>query len=142
MEILDARETEARLPYPELADSIREVMDGMREGSWRPDPGRARRSIRLGGCHSAGGCPPLVQQARRHDRLQECRPRPVGPCRRPYGLRVLNKRITLSAVDNHMPRPPLLGVPPGEDVRSCPPGSVRQGAGHRVPCEERYDERQ
>ena len=34
MEILDARETEARLPYPELADSIRKVMDGMREGSW------------------------------------------------------------------------------------------------------------
>jgi 1-piperideine-2-carboxylate/1-pyrroline-2-carboxylate reductase [NAD(P)H] len=32
MEILDARETEARLPYPELADSIREVMDGRREG--------------------------------------------------------------------------------------------------------------
>ena len=32
MEILDARETEAHLPYPELADSIREVMDGMREG--------------------------------------------------------------------------------------------------------------
>ena len=32
MEILDARETGARLPYPELADSIREVMDGRREG--------------------------------------------------------------------------------------------------------------
>ena len=32
MEILDARETEARLTYPELADSIREVMGGMREG--------------------------------------------------------------------------------------------------------------
>lgn len=32
MEILAARETEARLPYPELADSIREVMDGRREG--------------------------------------------------------------------------------------------------------------
>ena len=32
MEILDARETEARLPYPKLADSIREVMDGRREG--------------------------------------------------------------------------------------------------------------
>jgi hypothetical protein len=88
-------------------------MEG-RRGSWGPDPGRARRSIRSGGYHPAGGCPPLVQQARRHDRLQECRPRPVGPCRRPYGLRVLNKRITLSAVDYHMPRPTLLGVPPGE----------------------------
>ena len=33
MEILDARETEVRLPYPELADSIREVMDGRREGN-------------------------------------------------------------------------------------------------------------
>src|ERR687896_57709 len=32
MEIFDARETEARLPYSELADSIREVMDGRREG--------------------------------------------------------------------------------------------------------------
>ncbi len=32
MEILDARETGARLPYPELADSIREVMNGRREG--------------------------------------------------------------------------------------------------------------
>jgi ornithine cyclodeaminase len=32
MEILDARETAARLPYPKLADSIREVMDGRREG--------------------------------------------------------------------------------------------------------------
>ena len=32
MEILDARVTEARLPYPELADSIREALDGMREG--------------------------------------------------------------------------------------------------------------
>jgi hypothetical protein len=32
MEILDARETKARLPYPELADSIREVMEGMLEG--------------------------------------------------------------------------------------------------------------
>ena len=32
MEILDARETEARLPYQELADSIREVMVGRREG--------------------------------------------------------------------------------------------------------------
>jgi len=32
MEILDARETGARLPYPELADSIREAMDGRREG--------------------------------------------------------------------------------------------------------------
>jgi 1-piperideine-2-carboxylate/1-pyrroline-2-carboxylate reductase [NAD(P)H] len=32
MEILDSRETEVRLPYPELADSIREVMDGRREG--------------------------------------------------------------------------------------------------------------
>ena len=32
MEILGARETGARLPYPELADSIREVMDGRREG--------------------------------------------------------------------------------------------------------------
>ena len=32
MEILDARETEAHLPYPELADSIRVVMDGRREG--------------------------------------------------------------------------------------------------------------
>jgi hypothetical protein len=83
-------------------------------GSWGPDPGRARRSIRLGGCHSAGGCPPLVRQPRRHHRLQECRPRPVGPCRRPYGLRVLNKRITFSAVDNHMPRLTLLGVTPGE----------------------------
>jgi hypothetical protein len=30
MEILDAIETEARLPYPELADSIREVMQGRR----------------------------------------------------------------------------------------------------------------
>jgi hypothetical protein len=39
MEILDARETEARLPYPELADSIREVMDGRREGSWMLPPG-------------------------------------------------------------------------------------------------------
>jgi hypothetical protein len=45
MEILDARETKACLPYPELADSIREVMEGMREGRWRPDPSRARRSI-------------------------------------------------------------------------------------------------
>ena len=32
MEILDSRETEVRLPYPELADSIRKVMDGRREG--------------------------------------------------------------------------------------------------------------
>jgi hypothetical protein len=32
MKILDAGETKARLPYPELTDSIREVMDGMREG--------------------------------------------------------------------------------------------------------------
>src|SRR3712207_7548576 len=32
MEILDASVTEVRLPYPELADSIREVMDGRREG--------------------------------------------------------------------------------------------------------------
>jgi 1-piperideine-2-carboxylate/1-pyrroline-2-carboxylate reductase [NAD(P)H] len=32
MEILDARETGARLPHPELADSIREVMNGRREG--------------------------------------------------------------------------------------------------------------
>ena len=32
MEILAARETEARLSYQELADSIREVMDGRREG--------------------------------------------------------------------------------------------------------------
>ena len=32
MEILDAIETEVRLPYPELADSIREVMQGRREG--------------------------------------------------------------------------------------------------------------
>jgi 1-piperideine-2-carboxylate/1-pyrroline-2-carboxylate reductase [NAD(P)H] len=32
MEILDSRETQVRLPYPELADSIREVMDGRREG--------------------------------------------------------------------------------------------------------------
>jgi 1-piperideine-2-carboxylate/1-pyrroline-2-carboxylate reductase [NAD(P)H] len=33
MQILDARETEVRLAYPELADSIREVMDGRREGN-------------------------------------------------------------------------------------------------------------
>jgi ornithine cyclodeaminase len=33
MEILDARETEGRLSYPELADSIRDVMDGRREGN-------------------------------------------------------------------------------------------------------------
>jgi 1-piperideine-2-carboxylate/1-pyrroline-2-carboxylate reductase [NAD(P)H] len=32
MEILDAKVTEVRLPYPELADSIRDVMDGRREG--------------------------------------------------------------------------------------------------------------
>ena len=32
MEILEARETEARLPCPELVDSIREVMEGIREG--------------------------------------------------------------------------------------------------------------
>jgi hypothetical protein len=38
MEILDARETEARLPYPELADSIREVMEGRKE-SWMLPPG-------------------------------------------------------------------------------------------------------
>jgi hypothetical protein len=39
MEILDARETEASLPYPELADSIREVwMEGGR-GSWMLPPG-------------------------------------------------------------------------------------------------------
>jgi hypothetical protein len=32
--------------------------------------------------------------------------------------------------------------PARRDGRSRPPGSVRQGAGHRVPCEERYYERQ
>ena len=35
MEVLDAREPAARLPYPELADSIREVMDGRR--LWKLD---------------------------------------------------------------------------------------------------------
>ena len=32
MEILNAKETGVRLPYPKLADSIWEVMDGRREG--------------------------------------------------------------------------------------------------------------
>jgi 1-piperideine-2-carboxylate/1-pyrroline-2-carboxylate reductase [NAD(P)H] len=38
MEVLDARETAARLPYLELADSIREVMDGRRDGKLDAPP--------------------------------------------------------------------------------------------------------
>jgi 1-piperideine-2-carboxylate/1-pyrroline-2-carboxylate reductase [NAD(P)H] len=48
MEGLDARETAARLPYPGLADSIWEVMDGRRDGKLDA-PSRVVLSLPEGG---------------------------------------------------------------------------------------------
>jgi 1-piperideine-2-carboxylate/1-pyrroline-2-carboxylate reductase [NAD(P)H] len=48
MEVLDARESAARLPYPELADSIREVMIRRREGNLNA-PSRLALSLPEGG---------------------------------------------------------------------------------------------
>jgi 1-piperideine-2-carboxylate/1-pyrroline-2-carboxylate reductase [NAD(P)H] len=48
MEVLDARETAARLPYLELADFIREVMDGRRDGKLDA-PSRVVLSLPEGG---------------------------------------------------------------------------------------------
>ena len=48
MEVLDAREPAVRLPYPEPADSIREVMDGRRDGKLDA-PSRVVLSLPEGG---------------------------------------------------------------------------------------------